>query len=331
MWQVFRSVRVRPHLAASLLALASCDDVGEAIQSRVQAEVEARVHIDETQMPGTLAEPELTEQDRMADKLALYHECLRRSRGRIVESWKRWGQGVDAKTGGPKRGGSRPLVYPVMDDLQPCRRAAIEGPAQAPALPRIEQAAAAYVASATRFAEVAGSLDEYYGAERFKTDAWALGKQLGPELVAAHGAWETALASLSGELEQVRDGLDELRLAQAGSEQGPSMRWHCHRAMLAAKGFERCTRREPLTAGDCDGALATLEGRVTALREWADAHAAEAEQVFWWPSYDAALGDLLEDSEALVAALRKNKLGDELDALRDHHDEVRAAFDNLRY
>jgi len=318
-------------IACLALASGACDDVGEAIQSRVQAEVEARVHIDEAQMPGTLATPELTEQDRMADKLALYQECLRRSRGRIVESFRRWGQGVDAKTGGPKRGGARPLVYPVTSDLQPCRRAAIEGPLQEPALPRIEAAMTAYLGAATRFADVAGSLDEYYGAETFKTDAWALGKQLGPELVGAHGAWETALASLSGELEQVRDGLDELRLAQAGSEEGPSMRWHCHRTMLAAKGLERCTRREPLAAGDCDAAVATLESRVTALRQWADAHAAEAEQVFWWPSYDAALGDLTDDATALGVALGKNKLGTELDALRDHHDEVRAAFDNLRF
>jgi hypothetical protein len=318
---------------ACALAIAgtACDDVGEAIQSRVQAEVEARVHIDEAQMPGTLATPSLTEQDRMADKLALYHECLRRSRGRIVESFKRWGQGVDAKTGGPKRGGARPLVYPVMSDLQPCRRAAIEGPLQEPALPRIEAAMAAYLGAATRFADVAGSLDEYYGAETFKQDAWALGKQLGPELVTAHTAWESALASLSGELETVRDGLDELRLAQSGSEQGPSMRWHSHRTMLAAKGFERCTRREPLADGDCDTAFATFENRVAALREWAQSHPAEADQVFWWPSYDAALEDFLEDGRALGVALRKKKVTGELDALRDHHDEVRAAFDNLRF
>ena len=32
-----------------------------------------------------------------------------------------------------------------------------------------------------------------------------------------------------------------------------------------------------------------------------------------------------------TVALRKKKLGTELDALRDHHDEVRAAFDNLRF
>jgi hypothetical protein len=198
---------VRSGALCVVVTMAGCDDVGEAIQSRVQAEVEARVHVDQAQMPGTLATPALTEQDRMADKLALYHECLRRSRGRIVESFRRWGQGVDAKTGGPKRGGARPLVYPVSNDLQPCRRAAIEGPMQEPALPRIEAAMAAYLGAATRFGDVAGSLDEYYGAETFKEDAWALGKQLGPELVTAHEAWETALASLSGELETVRDGL----------------------------------------------------------------------------------------------------------------------------
>lgn len=328
-----RMVRLALRSAAVTVGVGACacDRVGQAIQDRVQAEVEARVHVSEAQMPGTLATPQLTEQDRLADKLALYHECLRRSRGRIVESYKRWAQGIDLKTGGAKRGGARPLVYPVQGELGPCRRATDEGPLRTPALPAIEAAMAEYHAAATTFAELATTLDEYYGAEAFKQDAWARGKELAPGFIAAWTRWEGAAEALAGELERVRDGLDELRLAQAGSQEGPSMRWHCHRTMLAAKGFERCTRRDPLGAGDCDAALATFDGRLAELRGWAEAHDADADRTFWWPSFDAALGDFAEDAHATVTALRGKKFTGDLDALRDHHDEARAAFDNLRF
>ncbi len=313
------------------VSASACGRVGEVIQDRVQAEVEARVHVGDAQMPGTLATPQPTEQDRLADKLALYQECLRRSRSHIVESYGRWTRGVDVKTGGAKRGGARPLVYPVDAELQPCRRATNEGTLQSPRLPAIEDAMTEYLNTASSFATLAGTLDEYYGAEAFKQDAWAKGKQLAPDFTAAFDAWQAAQLTLTGEIEQVRDGLDELRLAQAGSEQGPSMRWHCHRAMLAAKGFERCSRRDPLAVGVCDGALSTLDGRVAELRGWAQGHDSEAQRVFWWPSFDAALGDFTEDAHALADALRGREFVSELEALRDHHDEVRAAFDNLRF
>jgi hypothetical protein len=313
------------------VAASGCGRVGEAIQNRVQAEFEARVLSDDAHMPGTLAPPDLGDQDRLADKLSLYHECLRRTRGHVVESYERWTQGIDLKTGGPKRNGARPLVYPVDGDLQPCRRATDEGPLREPSLPAIEAAMQQYLTALTAFAALAVTLDAYYGAEAFKEDAWVKGKELAPQFISAWVAWEQARDGLSGELEEVRDGLDELRLAQAGAQEGPSMRWHCHRAMLAAKGFERCTRRDPLAAGMCDGALTTFDGRLAELEAYAEGHDAEADRVFWWPSYDAALRDFAEDAHAATDLLRSKKFTGDLDALRDHHDEVRAAFDNLRF
>jgi len=315
----------------ALALVGGCGRVGEAIQDVVQAEVEARVRTGDTQMPGTLAPPALTDQDRLADKLALYHECLRRSRVRIIESHARWIEGVDPKTGGARRGGPRPLVYPVETELQPCHRAVDEGPLQTPLLPVIEAAAAEYLAASATFAVIAAQLDQYYGAEAFKQDGWALGKALAPGLVAAWERWQLSLGVLDGELERVRDGLDELRLAQAGATGGPSMRWHCHRTMLAAKGLERCARRESLTAETCDGALATFDARLAELLAWAEAHPSEAEQAFWWPSFEAALADFAEDAHAIDARLASKKFDGDLAGLRDHHDEVRAAFDNLRF
>ncbi|MBC8072830.1 MAG: hypothetical protein IAG13_31200, partial [Deltaproteobacteria bacterium] len=73
-------------LLAALAAPAGCERIRGAISAKVQEEVEERVFAKGTEMPGTLATPALTDEERLADKLVLYHECMRRARGRIGES-----------------------------------------------------------------------------------------------------------------------------------------------------------------------------------------------------------------------------------------------------
>lgn len=343
MWQLEREVSTSPRTTAAALGVVAvlaittgCDRVGQQIQERVAAEVEARVSLDDAHMPGTLSPPTPSEQDRLADKLALYQECLRRSRSHIVESHARWIQGVDPESGMPKRNGPRPLVHPVDAELAPCVRATNEGVLSDPRLARIEEAASRYLTGAQTYAKLADELDAYYGAEVFKEDAWAKGKQLAPQMEAAYVAWDDARATLVGQLEEIRDGVDELRLAQVGSEQAPTMRWHCHRTMLAAKSLERCTRQEPLPPGVCDGARTVLEQRTSVLRTWAEGHADEAASVFWWPSFDAALTDFWDATTTLLTAPKPKKPDPKLQAqqlaiVRDSADEVRSAFDNLRF
>lgn len=343
MWQLEREVGTSPRtttvalgVAAAVALAAGCDRVGQQIQERVAAEVEARVSLEDAQMPGTLSPPTPTEQDRLADKLALYQECLRRTRGRVVDSHARWVQGIDPETGMPRRNAPRPLVHPVDAELAPCVRATNEGVLSEPRLARIEEAASRYLASAQTYATLANDLDAYYGSEAFKEDAWAKGKLVAPQLESAYVAWDEATTTLVGQLEEIRDGVDELRLAQVGSENAPTMRWHCHRTMLAAKALERCTRQDPLAPGACDGAGTVLEQRATALRAWAEGHRDEAASVFWWPSFDAALTDFTEATTTLLTAPKPKKPDPKLQmqqvaVVRDTADEVRSAFDNLRF
>jgi hypothetical protein len=229
-------------------------------------------------------------------------------------------------------------------------RATHEGVLTDPRLARIEEAASRYLERAEAYAALATTLDAYYGSEGFKDDAWAKGKELGPRLESAFVSWDEARASLVGQLEEIRDGVDELRLAQVGSDAAPTMRWHTHRTMLAAKALERCTRPDPLPAGACEGARSVLEQRAAALRAWAESHADEASRVFWWPSFDAALADFTEATSTLLADSSKKPDGRRSDGkkpdgkksdgkqtvaqlavVRDAADEVRSAFDNLRF
>ncbi len=324
-----------PRWPLLLLAVIGCDRLGAAVSERVQAELEERIAAVGTEMPGTLPPPALDEQQRLADKLALYHECLRRSRGRVVESWRRWQAGIDPKTNVARRGGPKPLVYPVTRELQPCARARDEGPALSPTLPTVEHALSRYDEAARAFAGVADELDTYLSDEAYRSDAWAKGKELGPRLAEAFTAFDTAETALSAELTRIDDGLDELRLAQVEARHGRRLQWHCHRVELAAKTYAACVRGDPTEAGTCADPLADLQGHAEALRSYAEAHADERADAFWLLSFDAALGNFLADATAFEASLGVKKANTERErlreALRDRFEELRSAFDNLRF
>ncbi len=341
LWQLSAAVaRLAIARACGWLVLAAllptgCDRVRAEISARVEAELEERIAAVGTEMPGTLPPPALDGQARLADKLALYHECVRRSRGPVVESWRRYQAGVDPKTGVGRRNGPKPLVYPVMTELQPCRRAHDEGEALDPPLPTIEHATTRYLEASIAFATVADELDLYFGDERYKSDAWAQGKLLAPALAQAFAEFEAAELALSSELDRVRDGLDELRLGQLESAGGRNLAWHCHRVALAAKAHVRCARRELDDAEACARPLGQLRDHAAAMRQYAEAHQGERLQAFWYLSFDAALEAYVTDAEALDSAMHsKRQIDDRVplrEALRDRFDELRSAFDNLRF
>jgi hypothetical protein len=329
-WQLERAVRV-PLLLVAVCAASGCDRIKETISTKVQEEVEQRVHARGTDMPGTLATPALTDEERLADKLVLYHECMRRARGRIGESWRRWGEGVDLRTGMPKSKSAKPLVPVVDTELLPCKRAAEEGPQTEPQLVDIERAFADWYAAALAFAKHTRELDEYYADEGYKEDQWAKGKEIAPAFVAAHAAWETADIALGDLLEREQDQIDERLLAQIETRDGKKARWLAQRITIAAKAYARCARRG--NAGECDEQRVALESSRAELDHYRDAHETEVDHVFWMSSFRTATTRLIDDGAALATALsaKKPKGEDERARVAASYDELVTAHDNLRF
>ncbi len=317
--------------SCAAIAVGGCDRLTAAVSNKVQEEVESRVHARGTEMPGTLATPALTDEERLADKLVLYHECMRRARGRIGESWRRWAESVDPKTGTPKSKAAKPLVPVVDTELLPCKRAADEGPTVAPPLPDIERAFAEWYGAAVAFAKHTRALDEYYADEAYKQDAWAKGKEIAPAFEAAHVAWESADIALGDALERAQDRIDERLLAQIETRDGKKARWLAQKIAIAAKDFARCAREG--AAGDCDDERAVLEAARGELDRYREAHEAEVDHVFWMSSFRTATGRLVDDATALATALsaKKPKGDDERIRVAASYDELVTAHDNLRF
>lgn len=318
-------------LLIACTATSGCDRIKDAISTKVQEEVEERVHARGTDMPGTLATPALTDEERLADKLVLYHECMRRARGRIGESWRRWGESVDVRTGTPKSKSIKPMVPVVDTELLPCKRAAEEGPQTAPQLPALERAFADWYASALAFAKHTRTLDEYYADEAYKQDAWAQGKETAPAFVAAHAAWETADIALGDLLEEQQDQIDERLLAQIETRDGKKARWLAQKIVIAAKGYASCARRG--AADECEDEKADLEAARGELDRYRELHETEVDHVFWMSSFRAATTRLVDDGSALATALsaKKPKGEDERARVAASYDELVTAHDNLRF
>lgn len=312
-------------------ALASgCDRVEQVIQDKVHEEVQEQVAEAEKAMPAPSTEP-TTEEEKIAVKLNLYVECTNRSRDRIRESWDRYSERVDPKTGVP-RAKQKPHIVRIEGELEPCRHAVDEGERLEPPLPEIEAAMKDYFARGTELAGYTQQLDDYYEKDGAKDDGWEKGKAIAPQLLAAWEAWDAADVALDTALEAKKDDNDAKLLALIEAREGKNLRWHAQRVVLAAKALARCVAVEGVKAAACDDAHGALATAAAEFRAYHDAHGAEAEAVFWMSSFQGAVTAYVTEADALMRGLRsgKAKEGDRQRATDRYNDLVNAA-NNLKF
>jgi hypothetical protein len=312
-------------------ALASgCDRIEQVIQDKVHEEVQEQVAEAEKTLPAPSTGP-TTEEEKIAAKLNLYVECTNRSRDRIRESWERYSERVDAKTG-VARAKQKPHIVRIEGELEPCRHAVDQGERMEPALPEIEAAMKSYYASGTELAGYTQQLDDYYENDGPKGDEWEKGKAIAPQLLAAWEAWDAADVALETAVDAKKDENDAKLLALIEAREGKNLRWHAQHVVLAAKTLARCVAVEGTKAATCDDAHGALAAAASDFRAYHDAHAAEAEAVFWMSSFQGAVGTYVTEAEALMRSLRDGKAKpDERQRATDRYNDLVNAANNLKF
>lgn len=317
-------------VALACAVLSGCDRLEQAIQDKVReekAELEAEAAVG-LPAPSTGAK---TEEERVALKLNLYVECTNRSRDRIRESWTRYAERVDAKTGTP-RAKQKPFVYRIEGELEPCKQALEQGPKLEPAMPDVEAALAEYQARGLELAGYTQQLDEYYQRETYKEDAWAKGKEIAPSFQAAFEAWDRADLVLEAAVDARKDDNDVKLLALIEQREGKNLRWHAQRVVLSAKALARCVADVAHKAADCQPASSAFAAAESEFRAYHEAHAAEAEAVFWMSSFQGAAATYAIEAAALMKSLGHGKVkADERQRATDRYNDLVHAANNLRF
>jgi hypothetical protein len=310
--------------------LCGCDRLEQAIQEKVHEEVQDELAEAAKTLPPPTSGQE-TEEEKIAVELNLYTECTNRSRDRIRESWERYSDRVDPKTGVAKNK-QTPHVLRIESELEPCRQAVDQGARLEPALPEIETAMKSYYDHALEVAGYTQQLDEYYEAQGWKTDAWEKGKTIAPSFQTAFETWDAAAVALETAVESKKDENDAKLLVLIESREGRNLRWHAQRVVLAAKAIARCVAVEGTKAAACEEPFSALETAATEFRSYHDAHATEAEAVFWMSSFQSAVATYATQVEAFMRSLKDGKVKpDERQEAIDRYNDLVNAANNLKF
>lgn len=322
---------LRAPLVFVILALAGCDKLSEAIQNKVQQEVEERVNQAAGELPGG-GQAGLTDDERLVEKLNLYVECTNRSTERIYDSWKRYVEYVDEKVGTPRSKSNKPFLYKIDTEIEPCKKAVDEGPGLQPPLPEIEKAMADYYTAAAEFAAHTKTLDAYYEGEDFKDDNWAKGKEVAPKFLAAYTAFDKASGELSRLVDVKKDEADAKMLVLIESREGKKIHWHSENVIIAAKGFVRCVTAENVKAETCETQYKALDEAQGGFRSYYDANKAEADKVFWMSSFESSISNYWNESKKFMRALRDGKVtADDYNTVTRNFNDLINAANNLRF
>lgn len=351
---------MRALLVACALAPAGCERITAILEEKAQEVAEDIAPPDEAAPPSG---PVLSDEERLAAKLALYTECLGRASRRIRQSWQRYDERVQAD-GTPRKKDTAPFLYEVDTELIPCEEAVTKGPGIAPPLPEIEATMATWIEHARVFATTTKALDDYYETKGWEGDAWAKGKELAPGFLAAWQAWSVADDTLVTQIEARMEVVEQALLAQVEARTGRDIEWHARNAVLHAKAFVRCLAPPPTTVaatvaatepppegstakakpaartpepGACARELDALVTAEAGFRTYYEAHRPEADGVFWMSAFEASVSDLVAAAKAAAAPAKPGKAGskgtapDLIATLLHEHADLVSDANNLRF
>lgn len=220
-------------------------------------------------------------QQNLIVKLNLYVDCLNRNSDRARESLKRYGSWVKDLEQGPTGKETYPYgLYTIYGKQYYCDKVG-EADEVKPALPVLEAKAATYVKSLDELDAIIKKADKYYERQDWKDDAFAKGKQLHPQLMAAFKQFfeaEEAVRVQIDSLSQLLPLKDNAQLAVIYGEltalletmQKPvafaDLQGHIQRIERAMQELEADAEMEEM-ANQTDNALRPAKELMRALRD----------------------------------------------------------------
>lgn len=195
----------------------------------------------------TAAKPTASPQDdadeQMQDKIEPYTDCLNTLSHEVHEAHSRYTSWADPKTGptGHERVILGLLALP-RDAAQTCTKGLTQAKQMPPAETKLEAAGAEFARTVTELDGLINQVFGYYEEKEYKSDRFAKGKAIHPQLVAAFADFSKADTTLRATLDGITRPLAQRALLRLEREEGRSFRFHRRNVMVKA--------RELVEAGD---------------------------------------------------------------------------------
>lgn len=256
-------------LAVGLFGTTGCDKLVEGLANKA---AEAAVDAQQANM---------TEDDKLGNKLAGYIPCINDTSDRIVDARKRYSDWVDPKVGITGKETNVYGLYEISDQKQ-----CIDGiKAAADAEPEdteLETVATAYLTALQEAMPIINEAQKYYEEEDYKDDKFAKGKELHPKLLAAFDKFAAADEPFRKLVVGKNEALQERELVRVEKEEGRKLKFQNKIVMSKAKKLVEASDVKELKLMDLSAYETTLgeyEKAVDEMESYVKDHKAEADSV----------------------------------------------------
>ena len=209
----------------------------------------------------------------------------------------------------PKQRRSYAGAWTMVDPKGRCADKIAKANAAKPSLPKLEAAGSAYADALLALAPLYKQASDYYRSKNFKDDKYKKGIALHPKLMAAWDAFLAADSQLRAITYRVNDDMQARALARIEKKHGRTLPFLTRNMLAQAKSLVRIgsVRDYPkLDLKPFTEQLTKYEASVKELRDYADAHKAEADKVMMLSNVISRSKNFLTASKELMRRKRDN-------------------------
>lgn len=252
--------------------------------------------------------PELIEEDRqnaadlaLSKKLSPYIQCINMNSEKIYQSFQRYFSWTDIEKGPT---GQEKAVYGIYEisDPETCIEAVTKASRLKPLMSDLETSGAAYVSALRKLYPLVTQAFEYYGQKKYEVDKMAQAKAMHAALRDGWKEFESADKALSGQIDKVKDGLDQRILAKIKKAYGEKIPYLTRYAFYLGKKVAiegQIANLQDLKIDAFSEKISQFEKTLTRLEKYSISHPAEAKKAAIDPYIDAAKKFLTAANELL--------------------------------
>jgi hypothetical protein len=197
-------------------------------------------------------------------KLNLYVDCYNRADHDFHGAIDGYAKSVNIETG--PTGRERHISIFDVRDAQACQKAVERAKAMQPAMPELDQAAAAYVASLTPLEATINEAYTYYKREKFQDDNYAQGKALHKSLIEQAKTFTAASEQFSSALDDAEDAQQQAELQRMEKEGDRNQDYYHLATQVEAKQLVRLLTQNEVDLDKADAMLATFGKTIGELK-----------------------------------------------------------------
>jgi hypothetical protein len=227
------------------------------------------------------------------EKLNLYIGCYNEANSSFQRSLSRYASWVKNMATGPT--GHEMVVYGLYSvrGTQNCQTAVEQGKDTPPAMPELDQAAAAFTASLVPLEATITEAYTYYDHENYKDDGFAKGKALHKTLAEQGKTFAAASKQFSAAINDANDAVQQAQLQRMEKEGGRNLAYYHLSTMVQSKAVMRLLLREDADVAQAGAKIEALEKTIDEMNQVA------GDKPMMWSSYQDNVDDFRKAAKEL--------------------------------